>query len=159
MVRVVKFLRLTAQQRWLLCKAVAFLAVVRLSLFALPYPVVRALLDRISQRSPSLERNRAPAEQLAWATTVSGRIVPGGSHCLSQALALRAFLIRRGYPARICYGVRETEGAPFMAHAWVEHDGAVLIGGGNLERFRRLLAPSEPARAATILTRGQADVE
>ena len=146
MARVVKFLRLTADRRWLLCKVTALLSAIRLSLWLLPYPPVRALLDRISQRSPRLEQDPAPAEQLAWATTVAGRIVPGGGHCLSQALALRTFLARRGYPVQICFGVRETGGVPFTAHAWVEHDGRVLIGGGNLERFRRLLAPSESHR-------------
>jgi hypothetical protein len=159
MARVVRFLRLTPQQRWLLCKATALLAVVRVSLSVLPYPVVRALLDRIGRSSSRLERNPPPAEQLAWATTVSGRIVPGGGHCLSQALTLCTFLGRRSYPARICYGVREVEGAPLMAHAWVEHDGAVLIGGGNLERFRRLLAPYDQTRAATLVAGGQPDVE
>jgi len=145
MARVVKFLRLSAEQRWLLCKVTMLLTAIRLSLWVLPYPVVRALLDRLSHSSARLETGRSPAEQLAWATTVAGRLVPEGRHCLSQALTLRTFMARRGYPARICYGVREIDGAPFMAHAWVEHDGAVLIGGGNLDRFRQLLAPPEVA--------------
>ena len=143
MARVVKFLRLSAEQRWLLCKATMVLAAIRVTLWILPYTAVRAFLDRLSQRTAKLATDPTPAEQLAWATTVAGGFVPGGSHCLSQALTLRTFMARRGYPARICYGVREIEGAPFMAHAWVEHDGAVLIGGGNLNRFRQLLAPTE----------------
>ena len=85
--------------------------------------------------------------------------MPGGGHCLSQALTLRTVLSRRGYPARICYGVREVEGAPFMAHAWVEHDGAVLIGGGNLDRFRQLLTPSEVASEGRITMGRPPDVE
>jgi hypothetical protein len=157
MARVVKFLRLNAEQRWLLCKVTMLLAAIRVSLWVLPYPAVRPLLDRLSQRSPGL--TATPAEQLAWATTVAGRFVPGGHHCLSQALTLRMFMARRGYAAHICYGVREVEGAPFMAHAWVEHNGTVLIGGGNLERFRRLLAPSDVGPARGMAMGGRPDVE
>jgi hypothetical protein len=156
MARVVKFLRLSAEQRWLLCKVTMLLAAIRLSLWILPYPVVRAFLDRFGQAAARLEKDHSTAEQLAWATTVAGRFVPGGGHCLSQALTLRTFMARRGFPARICYGVREVEGAPFMAHAWVEHDGAVLIGGGNLNRFRQLLAPTESASGGQDLHGGSA---
>jgi len=159
MARVVRFLQLSAEQRWLLFKVTMLLAGIRLSLWVVSYSVVRPLLDRLSQRSARLQTDPSPAEQLAWATTLAGRIVPGGGHCLSQALTLRTFLSRRGYPARICYGVREVEGAPFMAHAWVEHDGAVLIGGGNLDRFRQLLAPSEVASSGRITMGGRPDVE
>jgi len=159
MVRFVRFLRLSAEQRWLLCKAVTLLAAIRLSLWLLPYPPVRTLLDRLGRSSPRLAKDPSPAERLAWATTVAGRFVPGGSHCLSQALTLRTLMTRRGHPTQICYGVRELDGAPFMAHAWVEHDGVVLIGGGNLDRFRQLLAPSDVAPAGGIVTGGRRDVE
>jgi hypothetical protein len=158
MARVVRFLRLSAEQRWLLCKVAMLLTAIRLSLWILPYPAVRGFLDRATHSSARLETNPSPAEQLAWATTVAGRFLPGGGHCLSQALTLRTFMARRGYPARICYGVREIEGAPFMAHAWVEHDGAVLIGGGNLDRFRQLLTPSEVAPGEPDSHRGSAPV-
>jgi hypothetical protein len=146
MSRSLKFLRLSPDRRWLLCKTVVLLAAIRLSLSVFPFPVVRPLIDRSSQRSDRLTDNPPPAEQLAWATTVAGRIVPGGGHCLSQALTLRTLLGRRGYSSEICFGVCEVTDASFGAHAWVEHEGAVLIGGGNLNRFRRLLAPSDSPR-------------
>ena len=158
MARVVKFLDLDADQRWLLCKVTMLLAAIRLSLWVLPYPAVRRFLDRLSQRSAPLEPGRLSAERLAWATTIAGRIIPGGGHCLTQALTLRTFMSRRGYPARICYGVRGVEGAPLMAHAWVEHDGTVLIGGGNLDRFRQLLTASELAAGSPDHHGGRPDV-
>ena len=157
MARVVKFLRLSAEQRWLLCKVTVLLTAVRLSLWMLPYPAVRNLLDRLSQNSLRPGADSSPVQQLVWATTLAGRLVPGGGHCLSQALTLRTFMARRGYPVRICYGVRQTEGAPFTAHAWVEHDGVVLIGGGNLDRFRQLLAPSQ-ASGGNVVTGVRPDV-
>ncbi len=42
-----------------------------------------------------------------------------------------------------CFGVRRVSGKDFAAHAWLEHDGAVLIGGGGLDRFVRLTSPAD----------------
>jgi hypothetical protein len=81
--------------------------------------------------------------QLASAVSVAGRLVPGGGHCLSQAMALQILLMRRGYPCKLCFGVRRVSGKDFGAHAWLEHDGAVLIGGGELDRFVRLTSPAD----------------
>ena len=139
--RLSKLYRLSGDERWLLLKATALLAFIRASLAVLPYPSVRPLLDRASRTSHRLARRPQPPDQLAWATRVAGRIVPHGGHCFSQALTLRIFLARRNYPSTICFGVQQGDNSPLMAHAWVEHDGEVLIGGDNLHRFRRLAAP------------------
>ena len=56
----------------------------------------------------------------------SSRYVPG-STCLVQALAGQWMLLREGYPAQLRIGVSKAEG--FEAHAWVELEGKVLIGG------------------------------
>jgi hypothetical protein len=144
--RLRKFGCLPPEQRWLLVKATVLLASVRLALWLLPFGAVRPLLDRASRRSPRLAQHPPPANLFAWATRAAGRIVPHGGHCLSQAFALRTFLARRGYPARICYGVQRISNQPFMAHAWVEHDGTVLIGGDNLDPFTRLEPPADSRR-------------
>lgn len=141
-----KFLRLSAKQRWLLIKATALLALIRVALRLLPFPVVRPHIERVTRRSRPLAMNPLPAEQLAWAIDVAGRVVPGGGHCLSQALALQVFLVRRGYTAKICFGVQKPEGSALMAHAWVEHDGVVLIGGSNLQKFTTLVSSSDPSQ-------------
>ena len=65
MARVVRFLRLSAEQRWLLFKVTLLLAAIRVSLWVVPYSAVRPLLDRLSQRSAGLEKDPSPAEQLA----------------------------------------------------------------------------------------------
>jgi hypothetical protein len=144
MERLDKFRRLPAEQRWLLIRATVLLASIRASLALLPYPWLRPYLDRASRRSRRLAGNPQPADSVAWATQAAGRIVPGGGHCLSQALTLRMLLARRGYASTICFGVQAAKDAPFMAHAWVEHEGRILIGGENLDRFRRLVAPQSP---------------
>lgn len=45
---------------------------------------------------------------------------PGRAECLEQSLALWLLLRRRNIEAELRIGVQTL---PFMAHAWVEHDG------------------------------------
>lgn len=65
-----------------------------------------------------------------------GHRVPGADTCLPQALAAVAMLRRWGHRADLVLGVRT---APvFEAHAWVEVDGAVVVGEGEASRFSEL---------------------
>jgi hypothetical protein len=141
--RLRKFLDLPIGDRWLLLKACALLATVRILLRTAPYPAARRLLESAGRRSERLSSNRLPAKRLAWAVTAAAKQVPGGGHCLSQALTLQVFLSRRGYPCQVCFGVDRDSGRDFMAHAWVEHEGAVLIGGDSLGRLVRLTPPAD----------------
>lgn len=48
--------------------------------------------------------------------------------CLSNALAAQALLGRYGHPSILRIGAALTDGN-FTAHAWVEHDREVVVGG------------------------------
>jgi hypothetical protein len=76
-------------------------------------------------------------ELLIWAVTAASRYVPGAT-CLAQALAAQVLLGRTGYPARLRIGVAKGEERKFEAHAWVESQGRVVIGGPGLGRFTPL---------------------
>jgi hypothetical protein len=54
-----------------------------------------------------------------------------------QALAAEALLAHRARRPRLHIGVSRGERGSLEAHAWVEDDGRVLIGGstGELRRF------------------------
>ena len=75
---------------------------------------------------PRGERSAYAPERLAWAVTAASRRVPAAT-CLTQALALHLLCRRRGWPTQLQIGVARSDGA-FRAHAWVEHDGKILIG-------------------------------
>ena len=143
MSRIRRFLRLSCEERWLILKATWLLATIRFGVWLLPFPVARRLLKEASRYSSRLAANPMPVKQYAWAVAAVSRLVPGGDHCLSQALAVQTFLARRGYDCKICFGVQRLPGVPFTAHAWVEHDGVVLIGGDYLSRFVRLSSTTE----------------
>jgi len=54
-----------------------------------------------------------------------------GATCLVRALAVQAMLGVRGVRSEIKFGVGRDAGGAFRAHAWVECDGRVVIGGGE----------------------------
>lgn len=138
--RIRKLFGLPSYERWLLLKAVALLWAVRLSLWLLPFAGTRQLLNWASRRSRRLSVNPTPVERLAWAVGVASRFVPGTAHCLTRALAAKILLARRGYPAKVCYGVLPESTEPFTAHAWVESNGVVVVGGPDVGRYVRLTA-------------------
>jgi hypothetical protein len=67
----------------------------------------------------------------------AARFVPRAT-CLTQAIAAHWLLRQGGFPAVLYLGVLRGPGAVFRAHAWVESDGRVLIGGGAGKDFTRL---------------------
>lgn len=75
--------------------------------------------------------------RIAWAVTRASRAVPGAA-CLTQALAAQVLLERHGFPARVQVGVRRSDGAQLLAHAWVESDGRILLGGTDLSGYTPL---------------------
>ncbi len=141
--RIHRFLDLPVCAQWLLVKAALLLSAIRISLWVFPYSFLRPLLGRACKRSPRLSATITTPEDIALAVSRVGAVVPGGEHCLSQALALRILLNRRGIPIAVSFGVRRGANSGVMAHAWVEYNGSVLIGGTNLERFVRLAGPEK----------------
>lgn len=131
--RLRKFASLTGSERGLLLEAWFQTAAVRLALWVLPFRVARRLRW---VKTPLLSRISIP-ERVAWAVAVAGRYVPKAT-CLVKALAGQALLARRGHAARLCIGVAKPEGR-LEAHAWLEWEGQVLLGGSELDRYAGLV--------------------
>lgn len=103
----------------------------------LPFQTLRRLVDRLSKPSArSQTTGRSSIEKVVWAVELSGRYVPGT--CLTRALAAQILLARRGHPVLLHIGAVREEGEKFLAHAWLECDGRVVIGGHELERYTPL---------------------
>ncbi len=135
-----KFWRLSPSDRRLLVTAVLLLTAMRLGLWLLPFRTLRRILVCRAQ-GPSQSAIRMPLlpERIGWAVATAGRYVPRAT-CLTQALTAQLLLERREYPARLCIGLARTEGKRIQAHAWVESQGRVLLGSGELSRYTVLLA-------------------
>jgi len=133
MKRLHKFLTLTPSDRVLLINALLLLGAIRLGLKLLPFQTLRRLLARIAQSIKTLqEAEKASVDKVAWAVMVASHYIPG-ARCLAQALATQVLLERRGYPTQLRIGFTRDKGGQMSAHAWIESEGRVAIGGaGNM---------------------------
>jgi 5-enolpyruvylshikimate-3-phosphate synthase len=124
---VKKFLSLDSSERLLLLQTFLFVWIASTTLRLLPFAIVQRLFaSRVAL--PGRMHRRRPIERLLWAIAVAGRHVPGTT-CLSLALAGRIMLNRYGYPAHIHIGVAKDHTGSFAAHAWLESEGTIVIGG------------------------------
>jgi hypothetical protein len=125
------FLALPASDRLLLVRAAATLVAVRCALHLVS-------IERLRTWAGHLRKGNRPADSIIWSVRTAARRVPGAT-CLSSALALQRLLSSAGHPSQVHIGVaRDTSG--FMAHAWLVHDGVVVIGEEEHERYAHLTA-------------------
>lgn len=138
--RLRQFLAFTPSDRILLVRAGVLLGVIRLGLSLLPFQILPCLLRKVSTAPGVLhEADRAAPDRIAWAVTVASQYVPKAT-CLAQALAAQVLLARQGYPACLRIGVTKSEEGRLEAHAWVESQGKIVIGGSALGRYTPLPA-------------------
>jgi hypothetical protein len=141
MKRLHKFLRLSGVEQRLLLKAALMLGTIRLGLWLLSFQTLRRLLAKVSSISASRHDPEQPSkENVVWAVETAGRYLAPAATCLTLALTAQVLLLRRGYPALLHIGAVKSDGGQFLAHAWVESGGKVVIGGYELERYTPLAA-------------------
>ena len=140
---MLNFFRLL-RRNWRLAFAALFaVALTRLGLWVLPYRILHRWSQAASQKHAEGDLGRRL--RIAQAVRIASRLVPAAS-CLTQALATQWLLHARGESARLCVGAIRGANGSFQAHAWLEHDGGVLIGElPDLQRyqpFRRVATTS-----------------
>ena len=118
--------------------AALLMAAIKLGLTLLPYRKLCGLVDRLGRTAPRLGNSPAASpERIAWVVARASCFVPGAT-CLTQALVAKVLLERCGHPTLIRVGIARTDEA-LIAHAWVENDGRVVVGGSDLMRYTPLL--------------------
>jgi len=114
------------------------LGVVRLGLELVPFSTLRKFLFKPTSLLRNLGKDFSE-EYLVWSVAVVSPYVPKTT-CLAQALAAQLLLQRAGHQARLHIGVNYGIGGRLEAHAWVESQGRILIGGFDTNRYTHLLA-------------------
>jgi Transglutaminase-like superfamily len=124
------------ERRGALLRASVAVVGFRVALSTLPFRWVRSIGERTARprRGP---RGRRGRDDLSWAVAAASRRVPRAT-CLTQALALQTLLAREGYESDLHIGVARSGDGGLEAHAWLESDGRIVIGGGGVERFTPL---------------------
>ena len=133
--RFAAFWALSGEDRRLLLEALAACAYFRLALYFVSANRLRGL---VAQTIRSTGRSGGPLERIVWAVRTALRWTPGAT-CLVAGLALQRMLGRHGHRSELHIGVSRTGGV-FAAHAWVERDGRVLVGEGELDTYVRLVS-------------------
>jgi len=128
-----RFLGLPWRDQLLLARAGSTVLCTRLVLGLVPFRVGRRMLRPRPTRHPA----NIDRDKLAWAVLASSHAVPGGRNCLVRAMALERMLRKRGLDAELHLGARGPADA-FAAHAWIQRDGGVLIGGDDQDTYELL---------------------
>jgi len=125
--RLRKFVALPPAERRLFMGAASLLATVRLALWVLPFGWVHGAVQTFGNRR-SRDEETPSVERIVWIVAAAAPLVPRAT-CLVRALSAQALLARRGYASQLRLGAAGGRGRPFEAHAWIERDGQVLVGG------------------------------
>jgi len=123
-----RFRALNAADRSLVTEATALLIAARMGTALLSFPALRQALDFYVRRTATKQTGSAHCARIAWAVSAVARRLPSTTTCLVESLAADAMMRRCGYASEIRFGVRTANGGPLTAHAWVEHQGAVVLG-------------------------------
>jgi hypothetical protein len=136
-----RFVRLPATERRLVVKAALLLGTMRLGLWLLPFQTLRRIHVGM-MRAPIRvwDKEHSSRESVIWAVETAGRRMPRAATCLTLALTAQVLLLRRGYPALLRIGADKGGTEGFVAHAWVESGGTVVIGDHELERYIPLVS-------------------
>ena len=137
-----KLVALPARDWGLLAETALVLTMAKAGLRLLPYGSLQRIADKPAGKAPIESASGTPA-RIAWALGALARRLPGRNTCLVQALAAHAMLRRRGYASELRIGVAGKDPAGgIQAHAWVECEGRVVIGGiEDLGTYAVLSAP------------------
>ena len=135
MTRLRKFLRLSASDRRLLVEAALFQGMARFALLALPFRWVASILGPNTGETPETvdQEHKEVAERVSWAVHVAGRLAPWKSTCLTEAIAAKLALRRRGIPSTLYLGAGRDENQKICYHAWLK-SGDNIVAGGPLDK-------------------------
>jgi hypothetical protein len=145
-----RLLRRINELSWMECGrfaiALALVILIRLGLWLLPYRWIQTVVVGWNRRQPRVaEVNWQRIRSVIWAVEAASRRVPRAS-CLTQALTAQVLLSRIGHPTELRWGVTRQPDGQFAAHAWLELNRRVLIGG-RVENFGRFI-PLERSNTA-----------
>lgn len=117
--------RLSPEARTATLEAALVLSAVRVGFVVVPARLTGPLLRRAC--APGVgSTSAAEVTEVVRGVERAARRIPGAT-CLSQALTAWLMLRRRSIASTLRIGVARAD-ARLSAHAWLEHDGAIVLG-------------------------------
>jgi hypothetical protein len=132
--RVVRRLvSLPRAERRMLLPALLTVLSMRIATYLTP---TRWLLRRVLGRQPTRTAGHGLEPLLVGrAVRRAARLVPHAT-CLPQALATLWLMAGQGHTGQLRIGVRREQTGDLLAHAWVEHEGRIVVGDVGLGQFK-----------------------
>ena len=128
--RLFRFLKYPFPERLILVQVTILLVSIRVALIFLPFRTISRFTQ--SMRREKSDPNAVEIvsmKRILWAINRAGGSILRDRACLTQALAGQVLLNRCGISTRVKIGVLKDREGHFQAHAWLENDGQVLLGG------------------------------
>ena len=132
-----RFSALKRPDKWLLLRAMGWLAYARLLLVVMPFDRLAARLSA-KGNDLSAQPDREYLGRISFAVSAAANNVPWRSDCFPQAIAARMLLKRQGYKSTIHLGVEKTSPDAVAGHAWVTCADVVVVGGEDLDRYTEM---------------------
>lgn len=131
---VSRFLRRPRWQKFLLLESYIFLFGARVLVVALPFKYVSRLVG-VKGESPSEKLASELPLQVRWSVTTASRYAFWNTLCLTQALAAKFMLNRRGLKSTLYLGTTRPSEGQFVAHAWVRCGDLIVTGEKGHEDY------------------------
>lgn len=122
-----KWSSLTFKEKWTWGKAAFCLFCIGIALKVLPFNMFKSLYGKLARGTGENLMLPKEVELITWAVRSAASHLPITLLCLPQALAVK-FLLRNARTIELHIGVASTPEQTFMAHAWVEWEGKIIIG-------------------------------
>jgi hypothetical protein len=122
----------------LVIEASVLLAVTRFGLRWCHFRRIRSLLSLVAVCGRRFNRRTVSPAVLVWALETAKRRNPLPGNCLTEALTAEALFKQFGHQPVLCIGASKHNGK-FAAHAWLEQDKVVMVGGpeAHIQEFTR----------------------
>ena len=133
-----KLKNLSNRERMVLLEAVFFLGAARALIKILPFRRVRKLITGREQAEggPSSAESLERVERVGRMIRAASRRLPWQCLCLTQALAGKLMLARRGIESTVYIGVKKDPSKEVLeSHAWLKWQDRCITGARGHENF------------------------
>lgn len=131
---IAKWRYLTREEKVAWLQAAVCLICIGTSLKVFSFAMFRDLYGKAAKGNANDFTSLEEVQRVTWAVRSAAAHLPITLLCLPQALATK-YLLRNTASTDLHIGVAATEEGAFIAHAWVEREGKIIIGESTDGRY------------------------
>ncbi len=131
-----KWMRLASEEKSLMAEIVFFLMLSKFMMKCLPFKVIAHILKEKKRYRKKAISSEAFLDQLPKSMEKAVWGISFFKKCLTQALAAKMMLNRRGIESVVYFGVFRDENNHFQAHAWITSGTLLIPNRPCVDQFR-----------------------